>query len=537
MSAPDRTRRIQNRLFGPKWLNRWQSRLAEHAAGTLRSIPGASTALTRLVINYYAEATPPRPQPFSLQNDEYTSWSSLTDRSFSSRHLQAEHTERTSPAAHDVNELFRRTTFQEADDTSVAFAFFAQWFTDSFLRTDRNYPRKNSSNHCIDLCQIYGLTAAKTDLLREHSGGRLKSQQTPTGEFPPFLLEPGTSTIKAEFAGLYSAQEEAEIRTICRDENEPYLFAVGLERGNATIGHATFTTLFLREHNRIARLLEQTYGWTDDDRLFETARNIVIVLLLKLVIEEYVMHIGAWDIPLTIPHFVADKAHWNRQNWISIEFNLLYRWHSLVPDTIERSTGAPLHLNELISDNKLVMDTGIDSLLGDWSRQRAGKIALWNAPDFFFEGPPGMPRIVPDTTTLMRSVKLQSYNNYRTEFGLLPLKNYDELTRDAALRQKLIDLYGEDIDDLEWYVGLFAEDYPRDYMMGELMMVMVAHDAFTQALTNPLLAEEVYTEATFTRLGLDIIEKETTMEPGNGILQKILARNSMPRPVHASFKC
>ena len=58
------------------------------------------------------------------------------------------------------------------------FMFFAQWFTDSFLRTSNDDPtgRKNTSNHEIDLCQIYGLDADKTAMLRSHDGGRLKSQ-------------------------------------------------------------------------------------------------------------------------------------------------------------------------------------------------------------------------------------------------------------------------------------------------------------------------------------------------------------------------
>ena len=59
-------------------------------------------------------------------------------------------------------------------------------------------------------------------------------------------------------------------------------------------------------------------------------------------------------------------------------------------------------------------------------------------------------------------------------------------------------------------------------MMGELMTTMVAYDAFTQALTNPLLARNVFNEATFTRAGLKIIEKTQS-------LQQILARNSTVR--------
>ena len=58
----------------------------------------------------------------------------------------------------------------------------------------------------------------------------------------------------------------------------------------------------------------------------------MIVLLLKLVVEEYIRHIGPFDFAIEAVPFIADEERWNRPNWIAIEFNLLYRWHSLVPD-------------------------------------------------------------------------------------------------------------------------------------------------------------------------------------------------------------
>jgi prostaglandin-endoperoxide synthase 2 len=62
-------------------------------------------------------------------------------------------------------------------------------------------------------------------------------------------------------------------------------------------------------------------------------------------------------------------------------------------------------------------------------------------------------------------------------------------------------------------------------MMGELLTAMVGYDAFTQALTNPLLSSQIHTEDTFTRTGLGIIA-------GTRSLQQILARN-IPRPADA----
>ena len=91
-----------------------------------------------------------------------------------------------------------------------------------------------------------------------------------------------------------------------------------------------------------------------------------------------------------------------------------------------------------------------------------------------------------------------------------------------------MELYG-DIDNLEWYVGIFAEDYPDYMMMGELMTNMVANDAFTQALTNPLLSRNVFNEATFTKTGLNLIK-------GTGSLEEIVVRNAAaPDRVHVSF--
>jgi prostaglandin-endoperoxide synthase 2 len=66
-------------------------------------------------------------------------------------------------------------------------------------------------------------------------------------------------------------------------------------------------------------------------------------------------------------------------------------------------------------------------------------------------------------------------------------------------------------------------------MMGELMTTMVANDAFTQALTNPLLARNVFNEATFSPAGMKIVA-------GTSSLSQIIRRNSpSPTKVIASF--
>lgn len=85
--------------------------------------------------------------------------------------------------------------------------------------------------------------------------------------------------------------------------------------------------------------------------------------------------------------------------------------------------------------------------------------------------------------------------------------------------KKLEQVYGS-IDNLEWFVGLWAEAYDdKKQCMGNLLTVMVGNDAFTQALTNPLLAAEVFNEGTFSKEGFAIIN-------GTGKLSDIIGRNS-----------
>jgi prostaglandin-endoperoxide synthase 2 len=500
----------------------------------LGGIPCIRRLVSRVAINRFGYATTLRPRALSLASD-YTSWSSLTDRTFSGRHLPPSTPEQQAalPAEADVVALYRRERLVPATDTSVMFMFFAQWFTDSFLRTSLTDYRKNESNHEIDLCQIYGRNIEATNLLRSNQGGRLKSQMIKGEAYPEFLFaprQPGQPAVfKPEFEGLFDQVfiTDVILRSAPEQQTDTF-FAVGLEHGNSTIGNTVMNIVFLREHNRVAGILAGENPEWDDERIFQTARNILIVMLLKLVVEEYITHIGPFNFPLEVVPLIADEERWNRTNWCAIEFNLLYRWHPLVPDMIGTGPNA-LDATGFRNNNTLVLQQGIEAIMAMCSLEPAGKIGLLNTPAFLVDSSnPQWPSVEQVTVTLMRKARLSSFNDYREAYGLSRLASFDELTSDTNLQQRLKALYGH-IDKLEWYVGIFAEDYADYERMGELMSYMVANDAFTQALTNPLLARNVFNEATFTKTGMRII-KET------GSLQDIVARSAAaPNAVHVSF--
>jgi len=526
----------------PAWLGSIPPAVPEFVMGVVGRIPPLRTLVSRLAINSFAYAVAPRPRPLSMVSP-YTSWKSLTDRTFTGRHLPPADAEWKAklPSEAEVVALYKRETFTPSTDTSVLFSMFAQWFTDSFLRTDPFDPRKNTSNHEIDLCQIYGLSEAKTDLLRLKSPdagtrGRLRSQLIDGQEFPDFLFEPGRTpgtrpTIKAQFKDLHDESWLLDVILAgAPDDRLDQVFAVGLEHGNSTIGNTIMNTVFLREHNRVAGLIEAAHGDWDDDRVFQTARNVVIVLLLHLVVEEYIKHIAPFEMPLETVKFIADGQRWNRSNWIAIEFNLLYRWHPLVPDAIGTGPDA-IDADGMRNNNPLVIEAGIESLISRCSNARAGKIGLGNTPWFLVDrSDPARPSVEERTVHISRVAELRSFNEYREAFGQKKLASFDDLTSDPQLRTTLSAMYGGDIDQLEWYVGIFAEEYPSYMMMGELLSTMVACDAFTQALTNPLLGRHVYGPDAFSPEGLDVIETTKT-------LHQIVRRNCPPGSnVECSFR-
>jgi prostaglandin-endoperoxide synthase 2 len=480
--------------FGPLW------RLLE-------STPGVRNLVNRLMIDAAIYKTETRPYPFTTMSP-FTSWDSLTDRTYSSRHLGPRAPKPGLPSPKDVSALFLRDGEAiECPKSTVLFAYFAQWFTDGFLRTSLTDPAKNTSNHEIDLSPLYGLNKEITDIVRAHSGGRLASQILSGEEYPLYLFDelgkpkPGFELLALDDGpfgvnGL-SAQQKSG------------LFATGGDRVNVQIGYVMFNVLFLREHNRIAGLLAAAYPGWDDERLFQTARNVLLVVLIRVVIEEYINHIS----PLEFKFFVDPKAfpneRWYRQNWMAVEFTLVYRWHMMIPDGLAIG-GRRVDVQSTMWNTSLVTGRGLGALFDDASRQPAGRIGLFNSPRFLNE-------VEERSIAMCRTLELASYNDYLEQYGYPRVTTFEEISRDKAISGSLRRLYDK-VDNVDFYVGIFADDPVPNSVLPSVIGTLVAIDAFSQALTNPLLNENIFTVDTFSPAGMEIIN-------GPCRLQDILNRN------------
>jgi len=500
-------------------------------------VPPLRWHVNRLFIDIATNCTEPRPHPFSLwgplQSDtsaDYVSWTGLVDRTFTGRHLPpAPKTYVESlPPPEQIAKLFvRGPSMVPCPKSSALFGFFAQWFTDSFLRTDPQDFRKNTSNHEIDLCQIYGLSAKDTSILRSRGGGELQSQRLAGEEYPPYLFEDDGACVKDQFRALsYIDKKTGTFLNPIVDpaldtpERRSKLFAMGLERGNSTIFYTAINTIFLREHNRLCRAIARRHPGWDDDRVFETARNTNITQLLKIIIENYINHLSTAHFRVFVDVGFAETQKWYRTNRIAAEFDLLYRWHPLIPERVNlRNQSRSAY--EFLFNNGLLIDLGIEEVIAAAATQRAGRVMLKNTMKLLVDRA--------DLPTLMKSRqwRVRPYNEYRKCFGLKPVTSFGELTGDPALAAELKTIY-KDVNHVELLVGLFADRHEDNGVLGSLMRWMVAADAFSQALTNPLLSKNVYGEQAFSEVGIESINSTTSFDD-------IVRRNSSMGNRKATF--
>jgi len=507
--------------------------------------------LSRSVIKSNINSKPARPYPFSMYSElappkfylddrktknpiffnpeswkinNYTSWESLKNKEYNNRLLPttSKKSNESRPSISKVaNSLMRgHNPMLTCHRTSVAFMGFAQWFTDAFFSINPLDLRKNTSTHEIDLCQIYGLNKEETDCLREKKGGKLKSQFINNQEYPPFLLDENLE-VKTEFKNLSYSQKLKHVyhEWWSNKEKVRTILATGLEKGNSTISHVMMNSLFLRLHNKTANILEKKYNW-NDERVFQTTRNILIVILIKIVIQDYVNHLKPFKwMSFEFDNSFAHKQNWYRNNWISTEFNLLYRWHSMIPDSFTFNKNILSVEKDFRFNNNFVFKNNLVNVFEALSNQKAGKMTLKNTPNF-------MEKAEYNALFISRASKLKPFVDYckvfsgsmANLFGENKIKKMSDITTDKDTLKTLIDIYGNDVSKVDLTIGALAQDPPKNIfyeekpILGNLMLQMIASDAFSHALTNPLLAENIYNESTFSKEGVNLINAISTLK-------------------------
>lgn len=353
----------------------------------------------------------------------------------------------------------------DPNSTGTAVISFNRALYDPDTGTDSNNVRQqeNEITSWIDGSMIYGSDDERASALREGSNSPFLA--TSPGDFLPF--------------------NTGELTNANGPVPDPSsLFLAGDIRANEQVGLTAMHTLFVREHNRIARQLQQENPEASAETLFQRARRLVVAQIQIITFNE---HLPALVGSNAIPPYRGYDPSVNPTIYNEFSAAAYRLGHSMVNDQILRIgadgqsiEAGPLTLAQAFFSAPQILqsDTAFESVLRGLAAQEHQAIdvkVIHTLRNLLF-GAPGSGGL--DLTALNiqrgRDHGLPSYNDMRATMGLLPVSSFEEITDDIDLQQSLRDAYG-DVSKVDLWIGGLAETPLSDQgsQLGELFQAII----------------------------------------------------------------
>ncbi|KAF7687302.1 prostaglandin G/H synthase 1 [Silurus meridionalis] len=382
--------------------------------------------------------------------------------------------------------LVRREFRPDPQGTNLMFGFFAQHFTHQFFKTHNRMGLgfTKGLGHGVDAGHVYGDNLERQLSLRLHKDGKLKYQMINGEMYPPTVAE---TNVNMHYPPSVPPENQ---------------MAIGQEVFGLLPGLSMYATLWLREHNRVCDILKKEHPTWGDEQLFQTTRLIIIGETIRIVIEDYVQHLSGYQLKLKFDPTLLFKSQFQYQNRIAVEFNHLYHWHPLMPNSFFID-GREIPYSEFMFNTSLLTHYGVEKLVQAFSVQPAGQIGGGhNLPQI-------VARVAEGVIKESRELRLQPFNEYRKRFNLKPYKSFYEFIADKETARKLEELYG-DVDAMEFYVGLMLEKTRPGTIFGQSMVEMGAPFSLKGLLGNPICSPEYWKPSTFGgQTGFNIVNSAT----------------------------
>lgn len=95
------------------------------------------------------------------------------------------------------------------------------------------------------------------------------------------------------------------------------------------------------------------------------------------MIEDYVQHLSGYLFKLKFDPELLFNQRFQYQNRIASEFNTLYHWHPLMPDTFHIEE-TEYNYKQFVFNTSVVTEHGISNLVESFSKQVAGRVRTFS---------------------------------------------------------------------------------------------------------------------------------------------------------------
>jgi hypothetical protein len=327
---------------------------------------------------------------------------------------------------------------------------------DKSIEATTSTPRQqiNEITTWIDGSVVYGSEQERADFLRTFKKGKLKTSEGNLLPFNETLPNQGPPT--------------------------SITFIAGDVRANENVPLTAMHTIWVREHNRLARQIRRANDDLTDEAIYQKARALVTAQIQAITYNE-------WLPALLGPHSLAPYTGYDDSvdPTVSHAFSVAaFRvGHTMLSNLVLRldAEGNPIPEGNLalasafFAPERIIFEGGVAPVLRGAALQPSQTIDSFIINDVrnFLFGAPGFGGMDLVTFNIMRGRDhgLPDYNSVRVAFGLPEKANFADINSDNEVNGRLADVY-ESVDLVDPWVGMLSETSLPGASVGETIFTV-----------------------------------------------------------------
>ncbi|GMH40791.1 hypothetical protein BSKO_08695 [Bryopsis sp. KO-2023] len=327
----------------------------------------------------------------------------------------------------------------------------------------------NAHSAYLDLGQVYGVDFLRSNSLRSFDDGKLKVSP---GNMLPYNKLSGFGALNAKLSNAPDAGDRFMVAGDIRANEQSLLLVMHI--------------LWVREHNLVCDELHDRFPDWDDERLYQTARTIVISEYQSIVYSEW--------LKLLLGDGVVDPARYAYDASVDPSIQAIFSTaafrfgHSMVGSYLwqmgQDKIPTALPIRDVFFNPSIVEQSGIEPFFrgGAWHicKEIDEKIVDELRNFLFAEGGGGhLHDLVSLNIQRGRDMGLPSFNNARDAYGMSRYTSFDQINDDKFAWKTLERVYESSVESIDVFPGGLIEKKAEGSQLG-LLFHEVIKDQFTR---------------------------------------------------------